>query len=510
LDAICSLFDLANRFVARGRGKDLTNFLDEIEAQEIPAEALAENDVRNDSVRLLTAHRSKGLQWKYVVVAGAQEELWPDLRQHQSLLQSDRIGPNLELMPLTMRELLAQERRLFYVALTRAMQTLLITATDTSVRDDGVAPTRFITDIVTAMPHIEILHTSGRPKRPLSPEGVIANLRRTLSSPESSEALKLAAANKLAQLHKTHGSLFFHADPDKWWGVLEPTQNQRPTNSQVSISASGITSIEHCPAQWFLERKLNALSQSATPMIFGNALHAIAQGLSSGELAYDISAIDDQLDRLWPGMGYEAEWESSRERNAAHDASVRLLTWMLDHKDQVSITESGLSWKTKIAVESPDGSSRDVDLAITGRADRIEFTEDGIMIFDFKTSKDGKKSKDLFKDVQLALYTYLLENGNFTKAGEEVSRESEQPVKGAALVQLRVGEKDNADLALVQQVSPETHDENSTIALDQRIGQAALVVLDERYEARYEDQKCKLCKVRTLCPATPEGKQVLS
>jgi hypothetical protein len=36
------------------------------------------------------------------------------------------------------------------------------------------------------------------------------------------------------------------------------------------------------------------------------------------------------------------------------------------------------------------------------------------------------------------------------------------------------------------------------------------VVLDERYEARYEDQKCKLCKVRTLCPATPEGKQVLS
>ena len=180
------------------------------------------------------------------------------------------------------------------------MQTLLITATDTSVRDDGVAPTRFITDIVSAMPQIEILHTSGRPKRPLSPEGVIANLRRTLSSPESSQALKLAAANKLAQLHKTHGSLFFHADPDKWWGVLEQTQNQRPTNSQVSISASGITSIEHCPAQWFLERKLNALSQSATPMIFGNALHAIAQGLSSGELAYDITAIDDQLDRLWP------------------------------------------------------------------------------------------------------------------------------------------------------------------------------------------------------------------
>ena len=409
-----------------------------------------------------------------------------------------------------MRELLAQERRLFYVALTRAMETLVITATDTSVRDDGVVPTRFITDIVENLPEVEIEHSSGRPKRPLSPEGVIANLRRTLGSPDTSQALKLAAANQLAQLQKKHAMLFFHADPEKWWGVQEPTQNLRPLSSQVTISASGITAIEHCPAQWFLERKLNALSQSATPMIFGNALHAIAQGLSSGELAYDISAIDDQLDRLWPGMGYEAQWESTRERTAAHDASVRLLTWMLSHKDEPSITESGLSWETKVSVENPDGSSREVDLAIRGRADRIEFTEDGIMIFDFKTSKEAKKTKDLFKDVQLALYTFLLEHGNFTKDDAIVSREPGQEVKGAALVQLRVGEKDNADLALVQQVGPDTHDENSTIALDQRIGQAALVVLDESYEARYEEQKCKLCKVRTLCPATPEGQQVLS
>jgi RecB family exonuclease len=151
-----------------------------------------------------------------------------------------------------------------------------------------------------------------------------------------------------------------------------------------------------------------------------------------------------------------------------------------------------------------------VDIAITGRADRIEFTENGIMVFDFKTSKEAKKPKELFKDVQLALYTYLLEHGNFTNADGVVSRDSNQDVKGAALVQLRVGEKDDSDLALVQQVSPDTHDENSPISLTQRMGQAALIVLDERYEARYDDQKCKLCKVRMLCPATPEGKQVLS
>ncbi len=510
LDAICSLFDLANRFVARGRGKDLTNFLDEIQAQEIPAEALAENDVRNDSVRLLTAHRAKGLQWKFVVVAGAQEELWPGLRQHQTLLQSDRIGPGIELLPVTMRELLAQERRLFYVALTRAKQTLLVTAVDTSVRDDGVAPSRFVTDIVAALPATAPIHASGRPKRPLSVDGVIANLRRTLSDIEQPELLRLAAANQLAKMASDHGPLFALAQPTKWWGVLEPTQNSHHKIDEVSISASGIMAIEKCPAQWFLERKVNATSQSTMPLVFGNALHAIAQSISSGELESDISVIDEQLDRLWPSMGYEAAWESTRERRAAHDASVRLLSWLLNHQENTSLTESKLAWNTTVAVTEPDGTSREVALAITGRADRIEFTEDGITIFDFKTSKDSKKPKDLQLDVQLALYTYLMEHGSFQSDGAMRQRAPGQSVQGAALVQLRVGEKDNSDVALVQQVSPQTHDENSRIPLEQRIGQAALVVLDEQYEARFEKQKCSMCAVRMLCPATPEGKQVLS
>ncbi|MEY4901218.1 MAG: hypothetical protein RI895_1640, partial [Actinomycetota bacterium] len=327
---------------------------------------------------------------------------------------------------------------------------------------------------------------------------------------EQPELMRLAAANQLAKLALEHGPLFALAQPANWWGVLEPTQNSHHKTDEVSISASGIMAIEKCPAQWFLERKVNATTQSAMPLVFGNALHTIAQGLSSGELESDISVIDEQLDRLWPSMGYEAKWESARERRAAHDASVRLLSWMLDHKENVSLTESKLAWSTTVAVSQPNGETREVAIAITGRADRIEFTEDGITIFDFKTSKESKKPKDLQVDVQLALYAYLMEHGNFEADEIMTQRSADQAVAGAALVQLRVGEKDNSDVALVQQVSPQAHDENSQVPLEQRLGQGALVVLDERYEARYEKQKCSMCAVRMLCPATPEGKQVLS
>ncbi len=63
-----------------------------LRAQEIPADTLAERGVRGDAVRLLTAHRSKGLEWRLVVVAHVQEGAWPDLRRRDSLLQADRIG----------------------------------------------------------------------------------------------------------------------------------------------------------------------------------------------------------------------------------------------------------------------------------------------------------------------------------------------------------------------------------------------------------------------------------
>ena len=67
-------------------------FLGTLRAQEIPADTLADRGVRGEAVRLLTAHRSKGLEWRLVVVAHVQEGAWPDLRRRDSLLQADRIG----------------------------------------------------------------------------------------------------------------------------------------------------------------------------------------------------------------------------------------------------------------------------------------------------------------------------------------------------------------------------------------------------------------------------------
>src|SRR5690606_36604064 len=92
LDALCAFFETAARGEEQGGYTSAETFLATLAAQEFPADTLAERGVRGDAVRLLTAHRSKGLEWRLVVIAHVQEEGWPDLRRRATLLGADRIS----------------------------------------------------------------------------------------------------------------------------------------------------------------------------------------------------------------------------------------------------------------------------------------------------------------------------------------------------------------------------------------------------------------------------------
>ena len=91
LDAVVALFDAAARFAARLPPGSPWLFLDSLGGQEIPGDTLADRAPQGEAVRILTAHRAKGLEWDVVVVAGVQEGSWPDLRMRSSLLGMDEL-----------------------------------------------------------------------------------------------------------------------------------------------------------------------------------------------------------------------------------------------------------------------------------------------------------------------------------------------------------------------------------------------------------------------------------
>ena len=91
-------------------------------------------------------------------------------------------------------ELLAEERRLFYVACTRARRRLVVTAV-AGTEGEGDQPSRFLTELGA-----RVVPVAGRPRRPLTLAALVAELRRTCADPESPPALREEAAVRLARL----------------------------------------------------------------------------------------------------------------------------------------------------------------------------------------------------------------------------------------------------------------------------------------------------------------------
>ena len=144
LDAVVALFELANRLPAQRRGEVGTAaFLDDISALRLPQEVRGAQESDRDHVRLLSAHRAKGLEWDLVVVASVQEGQWPDVRLRSDLLHVAELGPRGRIDGLTHADLLAEERRLMYVACTRARSSLVVSAVAERV-EGGLQASRFL------------------------------------------------------------------------------------------------------------------------------------------------------------------------------------------------------------------------------------------------------------------------------------------------------------------------------------------------------------------------------
>ncbi|NEA63576.1 ATP-dependent DNA helicase [Streptomyces sp. SID12488] len=505
LDAMCALFATATRAEERTGGRGALNFLEEIDAEDIAADTLTRRAVRPDAVRLMTAHRSKGLQWRLVVVAGVQEGLWPDLRRRGSLLEADRIGRDGLAEPLTPGALLAEERRLFYVAATRARERLVVTAVKAPA-DDGDQPSRFVTEL-----GVEPKDVTGRPRRPLSVAALVAELRATTVDPRVSAPLREAAARRLARLaaltDEESRPLVPSAHPYRWWGMYEPTESKVPLRDRdqpVVLSGSALDQLANtCSLQWFLGREVKADAPATAAQGFGNVVHVLADEVASGHTPADLAVLMERLDSVWNALAFDAPWKSTQEKEHARVALERFLTWHVD---------SSRTARTPVASEHDFDvtlGAGDYEVRIRGSMDRVEADGEGrAYVVDFKTGKQTPTAAEVARHPQLAVYQLAVREGAVDDAFDGVRPEP----GGAELVQLRQGaaKKDGGEtLPKVQAQAPlgeETEAEGEWVG--DLLATAAGKVLDERFSPTV-GQHCAHCSFRASCSARPEGRHVV-
>ncbi|MEU9250867.1 ATP-dependent DNA helicase [Streptomyces sp. NPDC048270] len=498
LDAVCALFDTAARAEDRTGGRGALNFLEQLEAEDIAADTLTTRAARPDAVRLMTAHRSKGLEWSLVVVAGVQEGLWPDLRRRGSLLEADRIGRDGLAEPLTPGALLAEERRLFYVAATRARDRLVVTAVKAPA-EDGDQPSRFLTELGVTPKDV-----TGRPRRPLAVPALVAELRATTVDPDASPALRDAAARRLARLAALTDDedrpLVPAAHPQRWWGLYEPTRSSVPLRDRerpLALSGSALDQLANtCSLQWFLGREVKADAPSTAAQGFGNVVHVLADEVASGRTPADLAVLMERLDSVWDALAFDAPWKSAQEKENARAALERFLRWhTTDRGGRASVATEH---EFDVTLEAGEHTVR-----IRGSMDRVEADPQGrAYVVDFKTGKSAPTKDEVARHPQLAVYQLAVREG----AVDEVFDGLRPAPGGAELVQLRQGapKKEGGDeVPKVQGQQPLDGEWVGDL-----LATAAGRVLDERF-APAAGKHCDHCSFRSSCSARPEGRQTV-
>nr|MDT0661711.1 ATP-dependent DNA helicase [Micromonospora sp. DSM 115978] len=549
LDAVVVLFDAAARFVDRLPGARTEVFLDHVLGQQLPADTLAPSADRGQAVRLLTAHAAKGLEWDVVAVAGVQEGIWPDLRLRGSLLGSERLvdvlagraegaGRVATLVGQT-SALLDEERRLFYVAATRARRLLLVSAVASAAvggTDHEEQPSRFLHEIAApprrpeppAPPAdpldapdgdggasdrpvrsepvgagavgagavragtVEAGEDEGgaddlpvaRPPRALTLPALVAELRTAVTDPDAEPGRRHAAAAELARLALAGVP---GAHPDEWWG-LRGLSDDRPLVEEgepVRVTPSSMESALRCSLRWLLERHGGAAPASSAQGV-GNLVHAAAM------LAEDATADRAQLLEYVAGrfdvIELAARWMAGPEQARAEGMVDKLLRWLAGNPRRL------LAIEHEFAVRLDD-PVRPIDL--TGRVDRLEVDADGrLVVVDLKTGKStAVTAADVAEHPQLGAYQAAVEAGAFAEYGDESG--------GAALVQLGTTAKE----AKEQNQPPVGAGEDAGWARAM-VRRTAETMAASTFAA-VANSKCRVCPVRTSCPISGKGRQVV-
>ncbi|PIP87209.1 hypothetical protein COW81_01490 [Candidatus Campbellbacteria bacterium CG22_combo_CG10-13_8_21_14_all_36_13] len=366
-------------------GKDeyyLSDFLDYINTlEQYNIKLSKKGDVVTDGVRLMTAHKSKGLEFKNVFVIGAWHGHWGGRRtasQFKSMhkaISLDSPGDD------------SDERRLFYVAITRAKETVSISYTTMS--DDGRSrlPSQFIEEIDPKfIDEISVFET------------------------EKKYATKL---DTKYNAEKEYGP---NIDDKEYLNKLFLEQG---------VSVTALNNYLECPWQYFYRNLLRIPSPYEKPLVYGNAIHQV---------------LKEYFDKFKVGK------ETTKEE--ATTRFIQLLgKYSLSKTDYDELVEKGgvalsgyidtykNTWHKNILNEfNIDGIyinvGDDIDVPIKGKLDKIEIYDGYVNVVDYKTGKpksrndiegNTKYSGGNYKR-QLVFYKLLLdlfEDGKYVmKSGE--------------------------------------------------------------------------------------------
>ncbi|MBP7875619.1 PD-(D/E)XK nuclease family protein, partial [Candidatus Woesebacteria bacterium] len=357
--AVYSLFAFVKQLNTSNHHFHLSDFVRSVETLreqrvKIPLQSLSSTE---DRVRLSTVHKAKGQEWSHVFLLHLIDGVWGNRRSLAALPVPENIVETASaLARLSKEEQNQDDRRLLYVAMTRAKQSLEMWYPEQS-EQDGVLRQR--------VPSMFISELSHRPE--------IARVNAETAAPPVELAATLIGPRPHA------------IESDR----LEAYLKQLVEDFPLSITA--LNNYLRDPTIFFYQNLLSLPSAKLPHLAFGTAIHSALELLGSEQIRGKAGVTEEQLfhhfDRQ---LQRELLTDDERVRRSKRGHAVLRAYANLQDFSAFSI------WKTEYKVGYGANAAFLDNIRLTGRIDRLDWndaTHKTVRVIDYKTGKPRTKNE---------------------------------------------------------------------------------------------------------------------
>jgi len=374
---------------------------------------IQEEDPSRQAIVIATIHSVKGMQYPVVIIPDVNERKIPTTYQRDKFTIPKELLKGVQSEHEDKELHIQEERRLFYVALTRAEEKLVITyAKRYGENKTDSKPSKFLQEINYQQNPEDIDFQQIDPQQKTEETNIVEEIVTTADNQLKTELLQQVIANLTTQRYTEaiENLLLFVKSNDKTLDIQteiinkikEPNYsvldalNKKPITVPVDhvFSVSQFTSYQKCPRLYQYRHVMKIPERSRYYFDFGSTVHNIAEQLTRMQKEgqnVDVALADELLAKFWNSEGYKSKLDEQRDYAEAKEILQVFLEEQSKSKSEIVDIER---W-----FETAIGEVR-----IRGRIDRIDKDTSGFTVIDYKTSKSVPSLNELKKDIQLLVY----------------------------------------------------------------------------------------------------------
>ena len=302
----------------------------------------------DNGINFLTAHGSKGLEYEYVFFIGCDKKTWDSKGRNNGFSYPDTLTQS-RADDIAQKE---ESRRLFYVALTRAKQCLMISYASKDKNGKDQEASQFIGEIL-ADTHLVVDH-------PKVNEDEMLEFYAAQFSIEDKPKIELLDRNYISQLLQNY-----------------------------TLSVTHLSNYLDCPLRFYFQCLIRVPSGKSPSATFGQAVH--------WALNRTFKKLQEWGDEFPPTEEFmkEYRWYMYRNRDSFTKEEFKLRV-AYGEKILPTYYEQSIPTWNKVAVTERTIKNIEIQgVPIKGNLDKIEFEGKNVTVVDYKTGK-FKNAKDKF------------------------------------------------------------------------------------------------------------------